>query len=181
MKFFDLQRKRFVTDPKYQLRAAMFVVACILPMSLIYPVVILQVFDFFQSQANLDTETAEVFRSGLMWRLIALQSIFVLFILGMTLYLTHKTAGPLYKLRQHIRLILDGKAPGYLGFRKGDAHVEVAQDLNRLIEKLGKGEVKKPSRYQNGVSELQECVNSLEPGAIKEKLEKALVMFKEDA
>jgi signal transduction histidine kinase len=47
---------------------------------------------------------------------------------------THKLIGPTIAFRRHIRMIAEGRYNARTYLRKGDAFVEVAEELNRLSE-----------------------------------------------
>jgi signal transduction histidine kinase len=69
--------------------------------------------------------------------------ILVLWQLGFTLIafiaciiMTHRVAGPLYKLQKYLSGIRDGHFGGKLFFRKGDYFHEVAEDINETFETI---------------------------------------------
>lgn len=73
--------------------------------------------------------------------LIALVA-YVLVNIVVTVLFTHKLIGPTIAFRRHIRMIAEGKFQYRTNLRKGDAFVEVAQDLNNLsalLEQRSKG------------------------------------------
>jgi methyl-accepting chemotaxis protein len=53
-----------------------------------------------------------------------------------TIKLSHRFAGPIYRLRQTIRSIADGNAPPRLKFRDFDFWQGLAEDFNKMIEQL---------------------------------------------
>lgn len=62
---------------------------------------------------------------------------FVLVNLLASIYVTHRLVGPTVAFRRHIRGLLDGNFDVKTKLRRGDAFGEVAEDLNRLSERLG--------------------------------------------
>ena len=52
------------------------------------------------------------------------------------IYLTHKVAGPLYKLQKFLKALKDGHDYGKLSFRNGDYFQEVAEDYNEALGQL---------------------------------------------
>ncbi len=63
--------------------------------------------------------------------------IFAGYIVGtitISVFFTHKLVGPTIAFRRHIRMVADGKYNARTYLRKGDAFVEVAEELNRLSE-----------------------------------------------
>ena len=53
-----------------------------------------------------------------------------------TIKLSHRFAGPIYRLRQTILEIADGNPPPRLKFRDFDFWQGLAEDLNRMVEQL---------------------------------------------
>ena len=58
--------------------------------------------------------------------------------IGMSILYTHKLVGPTIAFRRHIRMIAEGRYNARTYLRKGDAFVEVADELNRLSEVMEK-------------------------------------------
>lgn len=52
------------------------------------------------------------------------------------IFLTHRVAGPLYKLRTFFSAIRDGQDNGKLRFREGDYFQEIAEGYNEALERL---------------------------------------------
>lgn len=57
-----------------------------------------------------------------------------------TVSLTHRMAGPIVRLRGHIRSIADGKEVGPLKFRDGDFFSDVPAMFNEMMEKVRGGD-----------------------------------------
>lgn len=55
-----------------------------------------------------------------------------------TIKLSHRFAGPIYRLRRTIRAIADGEKPTRLKFRDFDFWHGLADDFNRMIDRLTK-------------------------------------------
>ena len=52
------------------------------------------------------------------------------------IFITHRIAGPIYKLQKYLRGIREGSKSDRLYFRKGDYFLDLAQDINLTIESL---------------------------------------------
>lgn len=50
--------------------------------------------------------------------------------------MTHKVAGPMYKLRSHLNAIRDGEVITPLRFRGGDYFTDVAEDVSLFLENI---------------------------------------------
>ena len=64
----------------------------------------------------------------------------VLFLIPVFIYdairMSHRFAGPVYRLRQVIRSLADGNQPDKVELRDDDFWKEMASDLNRVIDKV---------------------------------------------
>jgi hypothetical protein len=53
-----------------------------------------------------------------------------------TIKLSHRFAGPIYRLRRTIQSVAAGEAPRHLKFRDFDFWQGLAEDYNKLIDRL---------------------------------------------
>ena len=60
----------------------------------------------------------------------------VLFAVGTGLYFSHKMAGPVYRFKAELKRIEEGKRVREIVLRKGDDFQDVAESLNRALERL---------------------------------------------
>lgn len=60
--------------------------------------------------------------------------IYLLATVAVSVLYTHKLVGPTYAFRRHIRSIAEGRYNARTYLRKGDAFLEVAEELNHLSE-----------------------------------------------
>jgi signal transduction histidine kinase len=56
----------------------------------------------------------------------------------LAIYLSHKTAGPLYRLKKEFKEIHSGKRGNKIFLREGDDFQEVMDDFNQVIDYLNK-------------------------------------------
>ncbi len=61
-----------------------------------------------------------------------------LFVVMMCLYLLHRIAGPVYRLKLHMQEIIDGGPVRELRFRQEDQHRDLADTFNELMRQLGR-------------------------------------------
>ncbi len=65
------------------------------------------------------------------------RGLILLFILAvLSIFLTHRIAGPIYKIRKTIRLISDGQSSERVVLRDHDEFQVLAEELNQLIDRL---------------------------------------------
>jgi len=60
-----------------------------------------------------------------------------------TIRLSHRFAGPIYRLRQTIRSIAQGKPTGRLKFRDFDFWQGLAEDFNQMVDRLSNHDLSK--------------------------------------
>lgn len=74
------------------------------------------------------------------WDLILFLSLWQLGFIGLVfivcIFISHKIAGPLYKLRKYLQAIKTDNSLGRLFFRKGDYFPELADDFNEAFEHI---------------------------------------------
>jgi methyl-accepting chemotaxis protein len=54
----------------------------------------------------------------------------------MGIFMTHRIAGPVYRVQKDIERVLDGEKGVRVKFRKGDSFPELAEKVNSLIERI---------------------------------------------
>ena len=75
-------------------------------------------------------------QSSLIIYLIIYQLAVVLLVSFISIYVSHKIAGPLHKLHKFFRKIADGNPPERLFFRKADYFKFLAEDFNDAFDKV---------------------------------------------
>jgi hypothetical protein len=75
------------------------------------------------------------------WLIVAFVQ-FLLFNLTAIL-MSHRIAGPLYRLQSHLKAVAAGAEPSDVKFRKGDLYQEIAEACNALMARM-RGEAAKP-------------------------------------
>jgi hypothetical protein len=132
------KRSILLINPKFQLKISALVCLLAVASSLIYPWTIsdlLSGFSNFLQETN--PEAAKKIadkQSNLMSFLILWQIGFNGFIFIYFIRVTHKIAGPMYKMQNFLEEIKNGSPIKKLFFRKGDAFQEVAESLNETLE-----------------------------------------------
>jgi nitrogen fixation/metabolism regulation signal transduction histidine kinase len=60
-----------------------------------------------------------------------------LFVVLTGMYLQHRISGPVYRIKRHMRAIVDGGPVEQISFRDDDQQRELAEVFNQLIQRLG--------------------------------------------
>lgn len=135
------RRRIILIDKKFQFRFAFYIVSWLFALSLIYPLLISNLFDFFMKYASMDPNGPTVSaltrtRQELLTVLILLQVVFVLVTLLISIFLSHRVAGPVYKLKMFLTKAKEGQLRDRLQFRKADHFMEVADLYNEMTAGL---------------------------------------------
>lgn len=132
------KRTVFLVNSRYQVRFALMVTLIVFISSLIYPVTIV---DIFNRIGVVYPEISAGFQKSvdtLIIYLIAYQLIFLSITFIICIFITHKTAGPIYKLMSHFQSIRNGAPVEKIYFRSGDHFPELADETNQFIEHIQK-------------------------------------------
>jgi hypothetical protein len=137
--------KNFLLQPLLQLQLAIYTVSLTIVFSAILIAVTYfsfrQTYELILDVTNLPQDVADLVNEYIAnsagWLAGAILLYLVINIL-ITIFLTHRMIGPTIAFRRHIRALMDGNYSSRINLRKGDAFVEVAEDLNSLAEQMEK-------------------------------------------
>ena len=139
-------RKIYLIDPQFQIKFSLYVCLLIFLSSLIYPVTIFELMSSFLDFASKNADKLPEFRNltnNLEEKRNSLIIVLALWQLGfiglafvVNIFLTHKVAGPLFKLKKFFQAIADGSDNGKLYFRNGDYFPDVAESYNAAMTSI---------------------------------------------
>lgn len=152
------KRSIYLINPNFQLKLSGFICLLVFVSSIIYPFTIYDMLSNFISQIagsnpEMSASLAES-RKSLIIMLSIWQLGFTLLVFILCIFLSHKIAGPMYKLQKFLHDVQDNGFNGRLFFRKGDYFQEVAEDINDTFEEL-------EEKYQNDMVYLGEVSSYL--------------------
>jgi hypothetical protein len=130
------KRSIFLINPTFQLSFSLIVCSLIFISSLIYPIILM---DFFNSLGNRFPEVAanlKLAQNELLFFLAIIQIIFISMVFIIFIFMTHKVAGPMHKLKTHLASIREGSPIMPLAFRNGDHFHDVADEVSLFLETL---------------------------------------------
>ena len=130
------KRSIFLVNPRFQLSFSLIVCSIIFLSSMVYPLIII---DFFTELLGRFPSAGANFRSAqndLILFLGIIQLVFILMVFIMFIFLTHKIAGPMHKLKRHLSDIRQGQPITPLAFRNGDHFHDVAEEVSLFLETL---------------------------------------------
>lgn len=130
------KRSIFIINPKFQFKFSLIVCSLIFISSLIYPVTIYEIFNNFFRLNPSSAESLQSSRDTLMLWLGLIQLMYLSVVFFVCIFISHKIAGPMYKLSNFLRHIADGNPPETLYFRNGDNFSEIADQFNEAFEAI---------------------------------------------
>ncbi len=135
------KRSIFLINKPFQLRHSFYVCSWLFVLSLIYPWIIYTLFNYFLAYMKLDPMGPELARiestKGDMLKLLAfLQILFLVVTFSVNIFISHRIAGPLYKLRRFFEQAGKGNMSPKLQFRKGDHFQDLAMSYNEMMTGL---------------------------------------------
>jgi sensor histidine kinase YesM len=130
------KRSVFLINPRFQIRFGLIVCSLIFLSSLIYPLIFMEFFDEVLKASGPLTEKASAARNELIFYLFLIQFVFILIVFIMFIFITHKIAGPMYKLKHHLSDIRHGEPITGIQFRNGDYFQEIAEEVSLFLESI---------------------------------------------
>lgn len=128
------KRSTFLIDPGFQLRFSAAVCILVVLSSLVYPLLL---WDFFNEIVSLQPQLKTRISSAkqeFIFFLVLVQLIFTGVVFIVFIFMTHKIAGPLFKLKKHLSNIRQGEPITPLTFRGGDHFSDVAEEVTLFLE-----------------------------------------------
>ena len=165
------QRRNFLINKNFQIRYCVYVCSWLFTLSFVYPFIIYEIFDFFMryvafhSPKTITTDLREI-RTQIVGLLAILQGVFLIVTFLISVFVSHRIAGPLYKLSQWLQAGRDGTLRPDLYFRKADYFREVATDYNLMISGVY-------SRVDRNIIKLEESLKKAD-GSLRSDMEKVI-------
>jgi signal transduction histidine kinase len=128
------RRTVFVINPKFQYKVSFMLCFLATLVCSFYPVSIFEVFT--QLNSKFPELISAQSRDNLLFWLITLQVAMTGLMFIACLFITHKIAGPLYKLKLYLSRVRSGEECGELKFRKNDYFHDIANEVSQTIEHL---------------------------------------------
>lgn len=130
------KRTVFLVNPRFQLRFSAIVSSIMLLASLLYPIILLDFFDEVMTKIPQSTSDLAQTRKNLIIFLFIIQVFFSAMVFILFIFFTHKIAGPMFKLKNHLEKIRQGGPIFPLTFRDGDHFHDVAQEVSLFLETI---------------------------------------------
>ncbi len=133
------KRKIFFTNKKFQLRFCFYTCSWLLVLGLIFPIMIEQIFNWFLVFARLDPiaappEKLSLIKQEVSYILLSMEAFIVVCTFFICIFISHKIAGPIYKLKKYFQRAKLGHLNLEIHFRKNDGFEELADSFNHFIK-----------------------------------------------
>ena len=134
-------------DRPFQLRFAIYTCSWLIALGFVYPLIVRNLFEFFIRYAQHDpngppAEFLKQTQAETMGLLLGFQVIFLMITFLISIFMSHRVAGPLYKLKQFFTRAKNGDLSEDLYFRKADYFQDIAASYNEMIHEV-RGNLKK--------------------------------------
>lgn len=135
------RRSQYLISPQFQLKLSLFVCSWVFALSLVFPWIIHELFLMVLKYAASDPlapgidRLTEMKKDILTW-LMLLEAGFVGILFLVTIFVSHRIAGPLHKLKLFFRKVAQGDLRDDLRFRKSDHFKDVAEEYNHMIHAM---------------------------------------------
>ncbi len=134
------RRKTYLINPPFQLKFSMLVTFLVFLSSLIYPWAI---FDLMNETIQIFAKVAPSFapileqRKKTLWIILTMWEVgFLGMIFAITIFFSHKVAGPLYRLKVYLIELKKGKSHQEITLREGDYFKEIITEVQKTFEYL---------------------------------------------
>jgi methyl-accepting chemotaxis protein len=135
------KRRVYLINRRFQLRFAFYVCSWLVALSFVYPLIISNIFDFLFSYLVVDPNGPEIsylegVRLDLLSLLIIMQVVMLVLSFFISIFMSHKVAGPLYKLGKFFQEAKAGNLSERIAFRKRDYFPELATQYNEMMDSI---------------------------------------------
>ncbi len=97
-------------------------------------------------------------RQDLLWLLIIMQGVMLILSFCISIFMSHRVAGPLYKLSMFFREAKAGNALPKISFRKKDYFPELATEYNEMMESIRSRMDRKTNAITSSASHLEQIL-----------------------
>ncbi len=176
-------RKKYLIDRRFQLRFCFYICSWLLALSMAYPLIISNLFDWLIRYARLDPFAApplvlyatkdQIFRL-----LILLQFFFLVMTFLLNIFISHRIAGPVHKLRVLFKNAARGRLNHQIQFRKGDHFIPLADQSNQALGEIRQILGANSAKAAQAISKLESTLEKMQP-ASSHQLKKVIATLQE--
>lgn len=178
----DYRRSIILINKEFQLRFCIYVCLWLLAICFIYPLIFSNLFEYFIRYLAADPNGPEVAaiiktRQDVMSLLVLSEVVFIAMTFLICLFISHRIAGPIYKLRRTFQEFAEGKFRSDLKFRHKDYFSELATDFNEMTRTINEKQDRETQILNDAMSQIEKAM-SVAKDDVKSALEPALETLK---
>lgn len=175
-------RSIILINKKFQLRFAFYVCSWIIVLNLAYPLIIANLFDYFIHFLAADPmgpglAFLQKTRQEFLMLLLIMQAVLLILAFIISIFMSHKIAGPLYKLGRFFHEAGAGNIEQELKFRKRDYFQELATYYNDMMAGIRLRASNKNKTIQSAISQIEKALPQSQP-EIQKLLNEALTQLR---
>lgn len=172
----QFRRSIILIDKKFQLRFCLYVCSWLFALSLVYPLIIDHLFEILMIVASKvpdapAAKNVESTKTYVVVLLVILQLLFVGITFLISLFVSHRIAGPLFKLKKFFAEASQGHLSQNLKFREKDHFQDVADEYNSMMGALRR-------QRDSAVARIEQALEHTSADG-KRKLQEALELLRE--
>jgi sensor histidine kinase YesM len=176
------RRSIFLINKKFQFRFAFYVCSWLFALSFVYPLIVYTLFDYFIRYAAMDpngppVQALQNTRHEIMMLLVLLQVVFLVVTFLISIFMSHRIAGPLYKLANFFQLARGGDLKTELYFRENDHFQDLAAQYNEMIRGIRERYDTQASTVGGAIADVERLLPSASPEN-RPAIENALVSLR---
>lgn len=131
------KRRTILINKPFQIRVAFYVCAWLVAVFFVYPLLVNNLFDYFVMYARQDPngpplEALFEARRELLRLIVLSQAGFLVLTFISSLFLAHRIAGPIHKLKIFMNRVREGNLSQKMTLRKSDHFLEIADQFNNM-------------------------------------------------
>jgi methyl-accepting chemotaxis protein len=162
------RRSVFLINKPFQIRFAFYVCSWLIALSFVYPLIIFNLFTYLMRYLALDplgpaVAALETTRQELLWLLLLMELVFLSLTFLISIFMSHKIVGPLYKLGRFFREAGAGNLDQSLGFRKRDYFHDLAEEYNAMMGHIRQRMKTKSNGIDASIQRLEKALPMVNP------------------
>lgn len=131
------KRRSILVLPSFQLKFSFYVVSWLTALFLAYPLTLYETFDWFARFLSSipngpSPEVINQYQKSILKYVVIFHGSLMLFVFLLTLFLSHRIAGPIYRIRKGLNALRSGDLTP-IRLRASDHFKEVAEDFNQVV------------------------------------------------
>jgi methyl-accepting chemotaxis protein len=177
------KRSVFLINKSFQIRFCLYVCSWLIALSAVYPIVVYNLFGYLIRYVSLDPfgpplEGILKTRTEVLWLLVVFQLVFALATFLISIFISHRIAGPLFKLGRFMDTARGGNLKEKLTFRKTDHFQDLAIRYNEMVDGLRVIVGKNQEQITSATKQVEAALKGASPESRRE-LESALASLRE--